>query len=37
LKRHLDQGVTINCPFPACNRPMHKKTTFTAHMSSKHK
>lgn len=37
LKRHFTEGKTVTCPFKHCDKKFTVKSTFTAHVSRKHK
>lgn len=37
LKSHIAEGKTVSCPFRHCKKTFTVKSTFTSHMSRKHK
>ncbi|XP_023184309.1 uncharacterized protein LOC111606963 [Xiphophorus maculatus] len=37
LKHHIVEGRVVNCPFRGCKKVFHVKSSFTAHISRKHR
>ena len=37
LKIHIDEGLSVACPFKRCGKSFHVRSSFSSHVSRKHK